>query len=129
MSRPFRKIIPYNPKLKELARRLRNNSTLAEVLLWNQIKKKQLRGYQFSRQKPIDDFIVDFFCHDLMLAIEIDGETHNYKAEEDKVRQSRLESLGVKFLRFLDIDIKKNMEGVLRSIDDWIDRFEKEHPQ
>jgi len=64
-----------------------------------------------------------------MLAIEIDGETHNYKAEEDKVRQSRLESLGVKFLRFLDIDIKKNMEGVLRSIDDWIDRFEKEHPQ
>lgn len=78
-----RKIIPYNPKLKLLARGLRNNSTLAEVLLWNQIKSKKLHGYQFLRQKPLDKYIVDFFCYELMLAIEIDGESHINKIEED----------------------------------------------
>ena len=122
MSR--RKIIPYNPKLKELSRHLRNNSTLAEVLLWNQIKKKQIRGYQFLRQKPIDNYIVDFFCYKLMLVIEIDGETHNYKVEKDRIRQNRLESLGINLLRFLDVDVKRNMNGVLLTINHWIDNFE-----
>jgi very-short-patch-repair endonuclease len=74
-----RKIIPSNPHLKDLARELRNHSTLAEVLLWNQIKNKKLLGYDFHRQKPIDRFIVDFFCPDLMLAIEIDGASHGQK--------------------------------------------------
>ena len=59
MSR--RKIIPYNPKLKETARKLRNNSTLSEVILWNRLKRKQMKDYQFFRQKPIDNYIVDFF--------------------------------------------------------------------
>ena len=119
-----RKIIPYNPKLKELSRQMRNNSTLAEVLLWNQIKKKQIRGYQFLRQKPIDNYIVDFFCYELMLVIEIDGETHNYKVEKDRIRQNRLESLGINLLRFLDVDAKRNMNGVLLTINHWIDNFE-----
>jgi very-short-patch-repair endonuclease len=65
-----RKIIPYNHKLKQLARNLRNNSTLAEVLLWRELKGKQVRGYDFHRQKPIDKYIVDFYCPDLLLAIE-----------------------------------------------------------
>ena len=85
MSR--RNIIPYNPRLKELSRQLRNNSTLAEVLLWNQIKNKKIGGYKFLRQKPIDRYIVDFFCYELMLAIEVDGETHNYSVDEDEIRQ------------------------------------------
>ena len=119
-----RKIISYNPKLKELSRQLRNNSTFAEVLLWNQIKKKQIRGYQFLRQKPIDNYIVDFFCYELMLVIEIDGETHNYKVEKDQVRQNRLESLGINLLRFLDIDVKRNMNGVLQTLNTWINNFE-----
>ena len=68
-----RKIYPYNPKLKLLARKLRNNSTYAEVLLWNQLKNKKLNGYDFHRQKPIDNYILDFFCYDLMLGIEVDG--------------------------------------------------------
>ena len=118
---PRRRIIPYNPNLKERARELRNNSTLAEVLLWNQIKGRKIKGYQFLRQKPLDNFIVDFFCYELMLAIEIDGESHAEKAEYDEARQRRLEALGVRFLRFYDRDVKTNMEGVLQRIYAWIE--------
>jgi very-short-patch-repair endonuclease len=71
-----RKIIPYKPLLKEIARALRNNSTLGEVLLWKQLRNKQMLGYGFHRQKPLDQFIVDFFCHELNLAIEVDGVSH-----------------------------------------------------
>ncbi len=88
-----RKIIPYDPKLKQLARELRNKSTLAEVLLWKHLKGKQIQGYDFHRQKPLDQYIVDFFCSELMLAIEIDGDSHDYKEREDQRRQNRLESL------------------------------------
>lgn len=68
-----RKIIPYNQRLVSLTKKLRQDMTLSEVLLWNEIKGKQL-GVRFSRQIPIDEFIVDFYCKDLMLAIEIDGD-------------------------------------------------------
>ncbi|KAA3612387.1 MAG: endonuclease domain-containing protein [Calditrichaeota bacterium] len=107
------KIIPYDPVLKDRARFLRKNSTLAEVLLWQRIKGKQIHGCDFDRQKPIDKYIVDFYCKRLMLAIEIDGESHQDKEEYDRKRQVRLESLGVQLLRFLDSDVKTNMEGVL----------------
>ena len=116
-----RKITPYNPKLKELARKLRNNSTLAEVLLWRHLKGKQMRGYDFHRQKPIDQYIVDFYCSELMLAIEIDGVTHDFNLPNDIERQERLESFGVQFLRFTDNDVKQNLEGVLLAIESWID--------
>ncbi len=108
-----KKIIPYNPNLKELARQLRKNSTLSEVLLWKHLKGKQMLNYDFDRQKPIGDYIVDFFCNELVLAIEIDGDTHNYKIEVDTTRQKRLESLGIRFLRFTDRDVKQNIEGVV----------------
>ncbi len=114
------KIIPYNPKLKERARELRKNSTLAEVLLWNHLKRKQMRGYDFDRQKPIDNYIVDFYCKKLMLAIEIDGMSHAEKKDYDVKRQGRLESLGVRFLRFYDWGVKNNMPGVLQRIESWI---------
>ena len=115
-----KRIIPYNPKLKERARYLRNNSTLSEVLLWKHLKGKQMHAYDFDRQKFIDNYIVDFFCNELMLSIEIDGGSHNYKIEEDEQRQKRLESLGVRFLRFPDLDVKRNIEGVLNTIEGWI---------
>ncbi len=116
-----RKIIPYHPKLKELSRRLRNNSTFSEVLLWEQIKNRKMKGCRFLRQRPIENYIVDFYCPELMLAIEVDGITHDNKVDFDKDRQERLESLGVKFLRFLDIDIKTNMGGVLTIIQRWVE--------
>ena len=105
------KIIPYNPKLKEYARLLRKNSTLSEVLLWQQIKNKGL-GVQFHRQVPMLEYIVDFYCHELMLAIEIDGDSHLYKYEYDIKRQGELEKEGVVFLRFTDLEIKRNMFSV-----------------
>jgi very-short-patch-repair endonuclease len=84
------KIIPYNRGLKELARQLRKNSTLSEVLLWNNIKNKTL-GYEFHRQVPIGEYIVDFFCHELLLAVEIDGSTHDYNFDYDNYKQEELE--------------------------------------
>ena len=119
--------IHYNPKLKELARKLRNESTLAEILLWQHLKKKQMRGYDFHRQKPIGDYIVDFFCPEMKLIIEIDGEIHSGKTEKDRLRQKRLESLGFHLLRFLDSDVKQNIRGVLAAIEEWIKIREKQH--
>ena len=116
------KIIPYNPKLKALARKLRKNSTLSEVLLWQRIKQKGY-GVQFHRQVPLLEYIVDFYCHELKLAIEIDGDSHNFKEGYDIKRQKELESYGISFLRFTDLDIKKNMFSVLLSIDQTIDTF------
>ncbi len=116
------KIIPYNPKLKALARQLRKHSTLSEVLLWQRIKQKGY-GVQFHRQVPLLEYIVDFYCHELKLAIEIDGESHNFKDDYDVKRQKELESYGITFLRFTDLDIKKNMFSVLLSIEQTIDAF------
>ena len=117
---PRRKTIPSNPRLKALARKLCNHSTLAEVLLWNQIKNKRLLGYDFHRQKPIDRFIVDFFCPDLMLAIEIDGVSHGQKGDADLERHRRLERLGVHIIRFEDSMVKREMSKVLAGIEGWI---------
>jgi very-short-patch-repair endonuclease len=115
-----RTIIPYNPGLKDLARKLRRNMTLSEVLLWNELRNKNMLGYDFDRQRPIENYIVDFYCKELFLAIEIDGDTHIYKNDYDDKRQKELEKLGVHFLRFEDIEVKRNMRNILRVIEDWI---------
>ncbi len=120
-----RKLIPYNPTLKEKARQLRNNSTNTEILLWGFLKGKQLKGYDFHRQKPIDEYIVDFFCSEIMLAIEIDGISHAGKEEYDEKRQMKLEALGVKILRFDDEEVFYNCDDVIRSIEKWIDENAK----
>ncbi len=113
-------IIPYDPPLKERARALRNNSTLSEIILWKYLKRKQILGYDFHRQKPLYHFIVDFFCNELMLAIEIDGESHMMKGLEDGQRQDFLESKGIRFLRFTDREIKTQIQFVLEGIENWI---------
>ena len=114
-----RKIIPYDPKLKELAKKLRKQGILAEVLLWNELKSKKL-GYDFHRQKPLDKYIVDFYCAELGLIIEIDGSSHNENYKKDIDRQKKLESYGLNFLRFYDGDVRYNIEGVIDSIQGWI---------
>ena len=117
-------IIPYNLKLKPFARHLRNNSTLSEILLWKQFKNKAF-GVEFHRQVPIDEFIVDFYCHELMLAIEIDGISHDFKYENDLRRQGKLENLGVQFIRFDDQEVKNNMFNVLLELQQKIEELEK----
>lgn len=113
------KIIPYQPHLKDFARQLRKNSTLAEVLLWDKIKNRGF-GFQFHRQVPLLDYIVDFYCHELLLAIEIDGNSHEFKYDYDVRRQGELENKGVHFLRFSDDEVKQNMFCVLLSIEQTI---------
>ena len=110
----------YNPKLKEIAKRLRKNSTFSEVILWKYLKGKQMLGFDFHRQKPIDEYIVDFFCSKLRLIIEIDGRSHDYKVVHDLKRIKRLKALGFNILHFRDQDVKNNAEGVVLSITQWI---------
>lgn len=109
--------------MKQLARNLRNNSTLSEVLLWEYLKGKKMKGCDFHRQKPVGNYIVDFFCSDLMLAIEIDGISHDEKINHDIERQKELENFGIEFLRFNDVDVKKNLEGVVMAIEEWIEKY------
>ena len=106
----------YEPSLKEKAKKLRKNSTFTEVLLWNKLKKKQILEYNFNRQTPIDYFIVDFFCKDLLLAIEIDGDSHDGKLEYDIFREEKLNKLGIFILRFTNDDILYNMNSVITKI-------------
>ncbi len=115
-----RKIFPYNPKLKHIARTLRKNMTLSEIILWRYLKGKQMMGYDFHRQKPLGNAVVDFFCNELALVIEIDGDSHLHNTQADEERQKALETLGVQFLRFDDLDVKQTTEAVLIVIEDWI---------
>ena len=126
-----RKIIPYNPKLKEYARALRNNSTKAEIILWLKLKNKQMYGYDFHRQKPIDNYIVDFFCNELMLAVEVDGYSHELIEvyNKDQIKEKRLNELDVTILRFSDNQVLKDMNNVLRAIEWFIFEFEKENKE
>ena len=112
----------YTPKLKQLSRTLRKNSTLSEVLLWNKLKGRQICGCQFMRQKPIGNYIMDFYCSKLKLAIEIDGISHDSKFKEDKERQKDLEKLGISVIRFNDLNLKKDIDSVLRTIEYWINK-------
>lgn len=116
MKRP---IIPYNPKLKDLARRLRNNSTKSETILWQYLKGKQILGFDFHRHKPIDQFIVDFYCSELFLAIELDGYSHEHFEidKKDKRKKKRLNGLGVYLIRFWDEEIFNDLDNVLRVIE------------
>jgi very-short-patch-repair endonuclease len=120
----MQKIIPYRPHLKTLARELRKNMTRGEVILWQYLKGKKVLGYNFDRQRPIDELIVDFYCKDLMLAIEIDGASHdNNNAQiKDEIRQKQLESFGVQFLRFAESDACNHPEVIIEAIKQWITR-------
>lgn len=122
------KPLPYHPRLKEIAARLRKESTLSEVLLWEQLKRRKMMGCDFHRQKPIDHYIVDFFCHDLMLAIEIDGCTHDFKYEYDQKREQRLNQFGIAVIHIQDKDVKTNLSGVVAYIKNWItEKTQKEY--
>jgi very-short-patch-repair endonuclease len=123
--------LPYNRDLKEFSRLLRNNSTLSEILLWNQLKAEKMMGYQFNRQKPLDNYIVDFYAKRLNLVIEIDGISHQFPEVivNDEKRQKILEQMGLNFLRFTEIEVRKDMNGVLKVIKDYIIDFEFKNPE
>jgi len=93
--------------------------------MWNILKNKQMRGYDFDRQKPLLNYIVDFFCYDLMLVIEVDGITHHDDGDRAEKRQKEIENYGVHFLRFDAMRVVKNTEEVLQVIEKWIEDSEE----
>ncbi len=111
-------MLRYNNRLKEYSRRLRKNTTDAEKMLWSNIRGKQLKGYQFYRQKPIGNFVADFYCPKGSLVIELDGGQHY--SEEEKVKDNNrdkcMEGMGLKVLRFSDRDVFENLKGVIEKI-------------
>jgi very-short-patch-repair endonuclease len=113
--------VRYSPRLKQIARKLRKDMTLAEILLWKEMKGKKVLGYDFHRQKPIDEYVVDFYCPRLKLILEIDGDSHDGKEESDKIRQEKLESLGLTVLRFWDLDVRANVDGIVGQLKEWIE--------
>ena len=115
---PRRRIIPYDPKLKPLARGLRKNMTDAERKLWSALRRKQLMNLQFLRQRPIGPYIVDFYCPDAALVIEVDGGQHYSEKgkDSDRKRDAYLADLGLNVLRFNDREVLTNLEGVYESL-------------
>lgn len=118
----------YQRYLKPYAQKLRQDGNLSEVLLWNIIKKDQL-GYRFLRQRPVGEFIVDFYCPSLKLAIEIDGAaSHDKTLKKDEIRQKILESLGIRMIRFTDADVRYNLASVVTAVKEEILRLADEPP-
>ena len=117
-----RQIIPYNPNLKELAKTLRKSMTYSEVKLWNRLKNFQMMGYDFDRQRPVLNYVADFYCKDIFLVIEVDGITHHDENVflKDEVRDDELSAHGVTVLRFSALDVINKMEHVLKIIENWI---------
>ena len=113
-------MLPFNRTLNVYARDLRKNMTDAESFLWSGIRKKQLKGFQFYRQKNIGYYIVDFYCPAAKLVIEVDGGQHYAETgkERDSKRDAFMKSLGFRVLRFSDIDVLKDLPGVLGKVYD-----------
>ena len=119
--------LPYNKNLKEFSRKLRNNSTLGEILLWQKLRAGSMMNYTFNRQKPLGRYIVDFYCKPLKLVLEIDG-TYHFEEEQkvkDNERQKLLEELGLYFLRFSEQQVRKDMDTVLKEIGNYIAEFKQ----
>jgi very-short-patch-repair endonuclease len=105
--------LPYNPKLTELARVNRQNPTAAELKIWKEVlRQRQFADYKFLRQKPIDEFIVDFYCSTLQLVIEIDGDSHAEAVEYDAARTGILSKHGLTLIRYTNNDVLQNISGV-----------------
>ncbi len=121
----------YNKILQPLAKQLRNNLTKAEACLWKYVlSAKQLRGYQFRRQRPVLHYIADFLCKELMLIVEVDGVTHDNEVafRKDKLRENELTKVGFKVVRFTDEEVLKNIAGVKAALESIINEIEKSTP-
>jgi very-short-patch-repair endonuclease len=114
-------------ELKARRRSLRKNMPKAEVLLWYKLKNKQILGERFLRQYSVDQYILDFYCPRLKLAIEVDGDSHYMPGAEDqdKARQEYIESFGIEFLRFINEDVYTNIEGVCQTVYNAVDELRK----
>ena len=101
---------------KEQRRALRNNMTPAESLLWRALKGKGAGGFKFRRQQGIGPYVLDFYCPELRLGVELDGDSHDYKFEYDEKRTLFLNEQGIKVIRFRNEQIWANFNGVVEEI-------------
>lgn len=110
-----------NNLLFERAKALRNNPTNAERIMWSYLRQKPL-GHKFRKQHPISIYVADFYCHSLKLIIEVDGDIHcdEQVFQHDIERQKNLEADGIKFLRFTNGEVEKNLEKVILTIENYI---------
>ena len=115
----------YNKELKPLARNLRNDSTLGEILLWDDVlKQKKCLGHQFVRQFSMGNYILDFACRKLKIAIEIDDYSHNFTFNRDQEKDIYLKSIGYTVLRFEEQEVRKDINNVIRTIEGTIKELE-----
>jgi very-short-patch-repair endonuclease len=105
-----------SPEIIAAARRLRQNLAPAEQKLWQALQNRQLSGLRFRSQHPVSTFILDFYCAELHLAIELDGEIHEYHQDYDDERTAQLNHLGYRVLRFRNEVVMTDLENVLRQI-------------
>lgn len=109
----------YN-RTSEKAKRqlLRQNMPKAEMIIWAKLKSKQIEGCKFRRQYSVGQFVIDFYCPEVKLAIEIDGDSHFQEGatQYDEERQTFIESAGIRFMRFTNDDVYTNLNGVLELI-------------
>jgi very-short-patch-repair endonuclease len=107
---------------KARAAELRKNMTIAERVLWQQMRNRKVGGLKFRRQHPVDIFILDFYCHERKLAIEVDGEIHNNEDQKewDENRTFELNEFGIKILRFSNDDVIFHTERVVDSINEFL---------
>ena len=118
----------YNLKKGQKKRQyFRKNMPKSEVILWSKLKNKQMLGERFLRQYGVDQYVLDFYCPQLKLAIEIDGDSHFMPCaqEQDKARQEHIEAFGIRFLRFTNDDIYKNIDGVSQVVHTFVDEMRK----
>jgi len=114
----------YNKRLQPFANKLRKEMTKGEACLWKYVlRARQMKGYQFRRQRPVLDFIADFMCKELRLVIEVDGITHDNKLEKDNHRDDKLRQAGFYVYRFTDEEVLMNIEGVMMAIERIIDEI------
>jgi len=111
-------MLRYKSQLKKCSQRLRREMTNAERMLWQKIRCKQLKDYQFFRQKPIGKYVVDFYCPKARLIIEVDGGQHYEKSgyAKDEERDKELGFMGFKIIRYTNLDIIKNLNNVIEDI-------------
>ncbi len=117
----------YNRQTGNIRRRqLRNEMTKAEAILWSKLRRRQMKGYKFRRQFGIENYVIDFYCPELKLAIEVDGDSHfiGNAPADDIIRQKDIEEYGIIFLRFQNDEIYRNLNGVLFTIEEKIKKLE-----
>ena len=112
-------MLMYDKRLKERSQQLRKNMTAAETFLWSKIRMKQAKGHWFYRQKPVGEYIADFYCPKAKLVVEVDGGQHSSDeiVEYDKLRNEYMAGLGLRIIRFTNMEVLTNIKGVIEVIE------------